>query len=90
MVDFVDQGYCEGERQRIVNRAEAEAVVAAILKCLESKAYEGKTMGVIALQGRAQAEYIEKRLAEVLEPRVRESEDSDVACLLPSKATRET
>jgi len=82
MVDFVDQGYCEGERQRIVNRAEAEAVVAAILKCLESKAYEGKTMGVIALQGRAQAEYIEKRLAEVLEPRVRE--ERKLRCGVPA------
>jgi len=69
---FVEQGACEGDGQRIINRAEAEAIVERIQACLDDEAYEGKTMGVIVLQGRAQAELIEKKLAEVLEPKVRE------------------
>jgi very-short-patch-repair endonuclease len=70
--NFVEQGFCEGEGQRIINRAEAEAIVEKIRECLGDEAYEGKTMGVIVLQGHAQAEFIERRLAEVLQPRVRE------------------
>jgi very-short-patch-repair endonuclease len=70
--EFVEKGFCEGDGQRIINRVEAEAIVWRIRACIEDEAYEGKTMGVIALQGHAQAELIEKRLAEMLEPRVRE------------------
>ncbi|GIX46038.1 MAG: hypothetical protein KatS3mg131_0249 [Candidatus Tectimicrobiota bacterium] len=69
--EFVAGGKCEGEGQRILNRAEAEVIVERIRVCLDDEAYEGKTMGVIVLQGHAQAELIEKRLAEVLDPRVR-------------------
>lgn len=69
---FVSEGSCEGEGPRIINRAEAEHIVKAIQECFHGEAYEGKTMGVIVLQGRAQAELIEKKLAEVLEPKVRE------------------
>jgi very-short-patch-repair endonuclease len=69
---FVAQGACEGDGQRIINRAEAEAIVEKIRECLDNEAYEGRTMGVIVLQGHAQAELIEKKLLEVLEPKVRE------------------
>jgi len=79
---FVGQGACEGERQRIINRAEAEAIVEKIQACLADDAYEGKTMGVIVLQGHAQAELIEKKLAEVLEPKVRE--ERKLRCGVPA------
>jgi very-short-patch-repair endonuclease len=79
---FVQQGTCEGEGQRILNRAEAEAIVEQIRKCLDDEAYEGKTMGVIVLQGHAQAEFIEKKLAEVLEPKVRE--ERKLRCGVPA------
>lgn len=69
---FVEGGSCAGEGQRITNRAEADEVVRAIQECLDDESYEGKTMGVIILQGHAQAELIEKRIAETLEPSVRE------------------
>jgi len=69
---FVETGSCQGERQYITNRAEADAIVEAIQQCLKKRDYDGKTMGVIVLQGHAQAEYIDKRLAEQLEPRERE------------------
>lgn len=70
---FVMEGSCEGDGQRLLNRTEAEAIIEQICKCIDDKAYQGKTMGVVALQGHAQAEFIERRLAEVLEPRVREA-----------------
>lgn len=80
--EFVKEGACEGEGQRILNRAEAEAIVERIRVCLDDKDYEGKTMGVVVLQGHAQAEFIEKRLAEVLEPKVRE--ERKLRCGVPA------
>lgn len=67
---FVAEGACEGDGQRIRNRAEAEALVETIVKLVDDDAYEGKTMGVIALQGHAQAQHIETLLAQRLDPRV--------------------
>ncbi len=67
---FVAEGACEGEGPRILNRAEAEALVETIVKLVDDEAYEGKTMGVIALQGHAQAQRIETLLAQRLDPRV--------------------
>ncbi|MBS3946820.1 MAG: DUF559 domain-containing protein [Dethiobacter sp.] len=79
---FVDKGACEGKEQRIINRAEAEAIVEKIQTCLNDAAYKDKTIGVIVLQGRAQAELIEKKLAEVLEPEVREKRK--IRCGVPA------
>lgn len=67
---FVAEGACEGDGPRIRNRAEAEALVETIVKCVDDEAYEGKTMGVIALQGHAQAQLIETLLAQRLDPKV--------------------
>lgn len=80
--EFVEYGACEGEGQRILNRVEAEAIVERIRACLDDETYEGRTMGVIVLQGHAQAEFIEKRLAEVLEPKVRE--ERKLRCGVPA------
>ena len=79
---FVPEGSCEGEGQRLINRAEAEKIVETILACLNDEKYKGKTMGVIALQGRAQAELIERMLAEVIEPKVRE--ERKLRCGVPA------
>jgi very-short-patch-repair endonuclease len=79
---FVSDGTCQGEGQRIINQAEAEAIVSAIQECLDDSIYKGKTMGVIVLQGRAQAELIEKKLAEILEPKVRE--ERKLRCGVPA------
>jgi len=67
---FVPGGHCEGDGQRIRNEPEAEQLVQTILQCLEDKSYEGKSMGVIILQGRAQADLIERKLAATLDPRI--------------------
>ena len=79
---FVENGACEGSGRRIINRAEAEAIVETIQACLDNPDYEGKTMGVIVLQGHAQAELIEKKLAEALEPKVRE--ERKLRCGVPA------
>ncbi len=79
---FVNEGSCEGEGQRIINRAEAERIVETIRECIADEAYEGKTMGVIILQGHAQAEVIEKMLVEALEPKVRE--ERKLRCGVPA------
>ncbi len=64
---FVEQGRCDGEGQRIQNRAEAQAVVDIIQSLIADDAYDGKSMGVIAMQGHAQAELIESLLAQRLD-----------------------
>lgn len=60
---FVENGKCEEKNSFIINKIEADAIVDAILDCISREEYKGKTIGVIALQGHAQAEYIEHRLA---------------------------
>jgi very-short-patch-repair endonuclease len=79
---FIAEGACEGTGQRIRNRAEAEALVETIASLAEDEAYDGKTMGVIALQGHAQAELIETLLAQRLDPKV--IEDRRLRCGEPA------
>lgn len=67
---FVPGGFCRGDGQSIHNEPEAVALVKTICDCLEDPAYEGKSIGVIVLQGRAQADLIERKLAATLEPGV--------------------
>lgn len=50
----VRDGYAKGTGDRIVNRPEAEAIADQIVRCIADPAYEGKTFGVISLQGSAQ------------------------------------
>jgi very-short-patch-repair endonuclease len=79
---FIAEGSCEATGQRIRNRAEAEALVETIASIVNDEAYEGKTMGVIALQGHAQAELIETLLAQRLDPKV--IEDRRLRCGEPA------
>ena len=67
---FVDSGFCRKKGQRIQNPPEADAVVQAVRACIEDGAYEGKSIGVIVLQGHGQAELIGSRLAAELDPEV--------------------
>ncbi len=67
---FIDKGSCEDKGQRIQNHAEADALVETIAKLVDDENFDGKTMGVIALQGHAQARLIEARLAQRLNPKV--------------------
>ena len=61
---FLNGGYREGSNNRIINRPEAEAIVERIGKMCGDSRYDGKTMGVVVLQGEAQAGLIENQLLE--------------------------
>jgi very-short-patch-repair endonuclease len=63
---FVSGGYREGSNNRAVNRPEANAIVDKIVELCGNRLYSGKTMGVIVLQGDAQAGLIEGQLLERL------------------------
>ncbi len=64
---FVDCGYREGTGNRVINRPEAEHVVAKIAELCRDPRYADKTMGVIVLQGEAQANLITDLLLEQLD-----------------------
>jgi very-short-patch-repair endonuclease len=63
---FISGGYREGSGNRIINRPEAEAIVVKIVELCGDSRYDGKTMGVVVLQGEAQAALIEHQLLERL------------------------
>jgi DNA replication protein DnaC len=65
---FVADGYREGTSDRVINRPEAAAVAKGIIECLEDSRYRGKSLGVICLQGHAQARLIETMILERIGP----------------------
>ena len=70
VVRHVPDGYRTGSSQNALNEPEADAVLAQIVACIADARYAGLTMGVISLQGDAQAKLIEHKLLESLEPEV--------------------
>ena len=66
----VPDGYRVGSTQHAQNPPEAEAIVAQVAACVEDPRYRDATMGIISLQGEAQAKLIERRLLELLDPEV--------------------
>ncbi|WP_298360100.1 AAA domain-containing protein [Runella sp.] len=64
---FVKGGYIEGQTNTIRNKPEADELVETIQACLNDKRYAGKTFGIIALQGQAQAQIINQKLLTVLD-----------------------
>ena len=65
----VTGGYQEGRTGNTVNPPEADELIETLLKCCGDPAYDDKTMGVISLTGRAQADRIERELLQRLDPR---------------------
>jgi len=63
---YVKNGYREGRGNRIVNRPEAEIITDKIDELCKNPRYAEKSMGVIILQGEAQARLIEQNLLERL------------------------
>ncbi|MCI5223718.1 MAG: DNA helicase, partial [Candidatus Electrothrix sp. AR4] len=63
---FVDNGHRQEKGQRVINRPEAEALVEAIAECCRNERYQGMSMGVIVLQGTAQAYLIEDLLFKTI------------------------
>lgn len=66
---YLEHGYREGARSAI-NRPEAEEIVTRIEKLCSDPRYNDKTIGVISLQGEAQAHLIDQMLLERLGPQV--------------------
>jgi very-short-patch-repair endonuclease len=63
---FVRGGYREGSNSRTINRPEAEAIVDKIVELCGDSRYDRKSIGVVVLQGEAQAALIESHLLERL------------------------
>ena len=63
---LVKGGYREGSNNRVVNRPEADAIASKIAELCINPKYQGKTMGVVVLQGDAQAGLIEDALLKLL------------------------
>jgi very-short-patch-repair endonuclease len=63
---FVSGGYREGSNNRTINRPEAEVIVERIVKLCGDSRYGGKSIGVVVLQGEAQAALIENQLLKRL------------------------
>lgn len=64
----VTSGHKEGATGNAINRPEAEAIVERIVGMCHDEKYDGKTMGVIALLGHAQARLIEEVLLKEIGP----------------------
>lgn len=63
---YIAEGACSGKGASIRNRAEGNALAEAVISAVESGDYEGKTIGIIALQGRRQADVIYETIARRL------------------------
>jgi very-short-patch-repair endonuclease len=70
VVRHVADGYRTGSSDNATNEPEADAILAQIKACIADPRYAGRTMGVISLQGEAQAKLIEHKLLEALEPEI--------------------
>ncbi len=64
---FCDTGYTEGRGSNINNKPEAEVIVNEIANIIQDEQYEGKTIGVIVLQGNAQQDIIHNLLLEQID-----------------------
>ena len=65
---FVEGGVVTGRNATLSNRIEARAIADAIKRCLSDEAYDGKTFGVVVLQGQAQIDIITNELLDRLTP----------------------
>ena len=80
---FIAEGYVEGKGSGIINRAEADAIVDRIEQMCADKRYDNKSIGVIVLQGKAQAELIQRQLGKRLN--AEQYEKHGIICGVPSQ-----
>ena len=64
----VAEGYQKGKTNKI-NPPEVDGITNQVIQCLSDPRYDGKTMGVISLQGPAQAQAIENALMPKIDPK---------------------
>ena len=65
---YVEGGVVTGRNASLTNRVEARALADALATCLDDKAYDGKTFGVVVLQGQSQVDVIQNELLDRLTP----------------------
>ncbi|WP_072740591.1 AAA domain-containing protein [Rhodococcus pyridinivorans] len=65
---LVEDGAVTGQNSTLTNYAEAHALVDTLVKCVEDPAYDGKTFGVVVLQGQLQVDIIQNELLDRLTP----------------------
>lgn len=75
---FVPEGFREGGASNALNLAEAESLVEQVQACIADPRYAGKSMGVISLQGSAQAQKIHQLLVSTIG--AVEMEERDLVC----------
>lgn len=61
---FVPDATVVGRGSTLVNQAEAAAIVNRIVMCLDDPQYDGRTFGVVVLQGTSQVDVIRNKLIE--------------------------
>ena len=65
---YIESGHCEGSQSRVINPPEADSIVRKIHELCNDNRYAEKTIGVVVLQGEAQASLIESQLLDVIGP----------------------
>ncbi|ETT27123.1 Superfamily I DNA and RNA helicase and helicase subunits-like protein [Rhodococcus rhodochrous ATCC 21198] len=63
---YVDGVVVTGQNSTLTNRVEAGALVDTVVQCVEDPAYDGKTFGVVVLQGQSQVDVIQNELLDRL------------------------
>jgi very-short-patch-repair endonuclease len=69
---LVEGAFVDGRNATIVNRVEATALVEQLQACLADPAYDGKTFGVVVLQGQKQVDVIRNELLARIDAETRE------------------
>ncbi|WP_167675392.1 AAA domain-containing protein [Rhodococcus sp. B10] len=67
---YVEGAFNVGKSATLRNEAEAEALVGQMIECFDDPAYDGKTFGVVVLQGQAQVDVIRNLLWEKISTEV--------------------
>ncbi len=66
MTVFCENGYVEGRDSYIRNEPEAEAISMKISEIINDSRYDGKTIGIITLQGNSQSKIIEDKVLRII------------------------
>lgn len=64
--------YMEGTPEKRQNRVEAKRIVETLQGCLDDRAYDGKTFGVVVLQSGEQVKLLEHEINSAVSPEVRQ------------------
>jgi very-short-patch-repair endonuclease len=65
---YVEGGVVTGQNSSLTNYVEASALADTLVQCLDDDAYDGKTFGVVVLQGQSQVDAIQNELLDRLTP----------------------